>query len=214
MNILNPEVRLYRAAKESKPDCQVQGEKLLIKGSKVDKIIRVLPGALEDPHFVYEQNVRAAMSKYPTGESLTEVIWRTLIANRGAWEPGMPSRKAPDEYGKDYELAKFFTANKILEICRKEGAEPSGLYMSMIQTLGKYNLCMTRGGYIGLFPLDTQVKDEVAIFHGCDTPFVIRRSASHQDGSHTVIGECYVHGMMQGELFERPGVTRKMVTLR
>jgi hypothetical protein len=67
-------------------------------------------------------------------------------------------------------------------------------------------------GYIGLLPLATKIGDEVAIFHGCDTPFVIRRSEPAQ--LYKLIGECYVHGMMQGELFENPRFSIENIAIR
>jgi hypothetical protein len=211
---LCPEYRLYRAAKESKPECQVESEQLLIKGSRVDSIILVLPGPLDSAPYFYEESVRAIMREYPTGEPLTEVIWRTLIANRSALAQGSPLRKAPDEYEKDYKLARFISGNEVVELSWKTGLEPDGFCQSLSQTRGRYNLCITYGGYIGLFPLNTQLGDEIAVIHGCDTPFVVRRSTTDRDGSYTVIGECYIHGMMQGELFESPRFTVETIKLR
>lgn len=52
---------------------------------------------------------------------------------------------------------------------------------------------------VGLAPRGTRVGDEIWIFLGAATPFVIRRI----DGeSYILIGECFVHGIMKGEAME------------
>ena len=210
---LVPEYRLYRASLESEPECRIRNKKLLIKGSRVDNIILVLPGALDRAPVFYEDAVCALLKEYPTKEPLVEAIWRTLIANRAAQAAGRGPRKAPDEYGEDFKLAKFLTGNQVVGFSWKTGLEPPGLYQSLAWTRGRYNLCITYGGYIGLFPLNAKLRDEIAVFHGCDTPFVIRRSATHQNRTYTIIGECYIHGMMEGEFFESPRFPVETITL-
>jgi hypothetical protein len=211
---LVPEYRLYRASLESKPQFHIQNEKLLIKGSRVDNVILVLPGALDRAPAFYEDSVRALLKEYPTKEPVVETIWRTLIANRAAFAAGCEPRKAPDEYGEDFKLGKFLTGNQVIAVSEKTGLEPPGLYNSLAYTRGRYNLCITYGGYIGLLPLNAKMSDEIVVFHGCDTPFVIRHSATHDNRTYSIIGECYIHGMMQGELFESPRFPVETITLR
>lgn len=50
-------------------------------------------------------------------------------------------------------------------------------------------------GFFGLGPAITQVDDLVCVLFGADTPFVLRRVGSR----YKVVGECYVHGLMQGQ---------------
>ena len=38
--------------------------------------------------------------------------------------------------------------------------------------------------------------DVVCVFLGCPTSVVLREA---DDGNFTVVGECYIHGMMEGE---------------
>ncbi|TWU76241.1 hypothetical protein ED733_004756 [Metarhizium rileyi] len=62
----------------------------------------------------------------------------------------------------------------------------------------KHALCFTEDRLIGLMPLTTQTGDIVVIIHGCDVPFVIR--PSKREGHYCLVGECYVHGVMNGEM--------------
>ena len=48
---------------------------------------------------------------------------------------------------------------------------------------------------IGLGPAAATKGDIVAILYGCSVPVVLRKSG---DGEVTLVGECYVHGLMAG----------------
>jgi hypothetical protein len=57
---------------------------------------------------------------------------------------------------------------------------------------------------IGLGPQDVAVGDRVCILYGCSVPVLLRRcegdpNVSNAKLRHTFVGECYVHGMMDGE---------------
>ena len=53
----------------------------------------------------------------------------------------------------------------------------------------------TNDGYIGLAPIATKPGDQVCILLGCQSPLVLRPCG---DGSHRVVGECYIDGFMDG----------------
>lgn len=56
---------------------------------------------------------------------------------------------------------------------------------------------VTHMGYIGIGPADTKAGDTVCILNGGQTPYVVRGV----DGARwNFIGECYVHGIMDGEV--------------
>jgi hypothetical protein len=54
-------------------------------------------------------------------------------------------------------------------------------------------------GYVGVVPSHSKPEDVICIFYGCVKPFVLRRSGS----GFELIGEAYVHGIMDGEFVER-----------
>lgn len=54
-------------------------------------------------------------------------------------------------------------------------------------------------GLMGLVPDGVAAGDEICILFGGYTPFVIRRL---EGGNYEFIGECYVHGLMNGEAME------------
>jgi len=209
---IEPTLRMYQAALESKTEYEIQGENLHIKGSIVDKVILVLPGALHNPPGFYQDIVTTVLAEYPTGEPLHEAVWRALIANRAAPDQDL-LRKAPEKYGPQFERIRDKVNNWTVS-ATGELETPLEYLQSLNQTRGRHNLCVTYGGYIGLLPLTTKFGDDIAIFHGCDTPFIIRYSKAHGGNSYTLIGECYIHGMMEGELFEDARFPVEKIELR
>lgn len=64
----------------------------------------------------------------------------------------------------------------------------------------RHNRCffISSKGYMGLGPLGTQIGDKICVLLGCDQPLLIRRVGDHQ----VVVGQCYVYGMMYGEMID------------
>lgn len=72
---------------------------------------------------------------------------------------------------------------------------------------------VTDGGYLGAFPDSVQRGDVVCVLRGCHVPLVLRPVGEGQgEGRFEVLGECYVHGIMNGEAV-RGGEDNKMVLL-
>jgi hypothetical protein len=60
------------------------------------------------------------------------------------------------------------------------------------------------GAYLGIGPCDTEPGDLIFIILGSDVPYVLRRNSKND--KLQLIGEAYVHGIMDGEVFERSQV--------
>ena len=56
-------------------------------------------------------------------------------------------------------------------------------------------LCVTRTGRLGLVPNSAREGEEILVFPGAVTPFVVRRSGN----SRKLVGDCYIRGLMHGE---------------
>jgi hypothetical protein len=68
---------------------------------------------------------------------------------------------------------------------------------------------ITKKGYIGLGPKEIERDDEVAVLVGGHTPFVLRRASEKVIDSelgtkqcYTLVGDSYIHGLMDGKAFE------------
>lgn len=54
-------------------------------------------------------------------------------------------------------------------------------------------------GFMGLAPLTAAKRDEVWVVLGAETPMLLRR---RDDGYHSFVGECFVYGIMHGEVMK------------
>ena len=66
-------------------------------------------------------------------------------------------------------------------------------------------LVWTKKGYLGLAPASAAVNDYVCILFGGSVPFVLRKGnlPSSQERHFKLVGECYVHGIMDGEVLAK-----------
>jgi hypothetical protein len=59
---------------------------------------------------------------------------------------------------------------------------------------------ITKQGYIGIGPLILQGGDICCVLFGAKTPFILRRDG---DSTYQLVGECYIEGVMGGEVIEK-----------
>jgi hypothetical protein len=138
---------------------------------------------------------------YFTGESWFEVQWRTMVADR--------SRKqtpAPDEFAQHYRHIRRWCRGEIMKNMKVSvQTQLVGItnpVMNSIINLAKlYKLCRTQKGYVGLVSISTSSTDKIVIIRGAEMPFVLRPSEKRA-GFYEFIGACYIHGLMQGEVFD------------
>jgi hypothetical protein len=64
-------------------------------------------------------------------------------------------------------------------------------------------LAITRTGHVGLVPGSAEVGDEIVVILGCSMPLLLRRQ--EQSKARRVIGECYFHRMMDGQVVNAAG---------
>ncbi|KAH8590966.1 heterokaryon incompatibility protein-domain-containing protein [Bisporella sp. PMI_857] len=67
--------------------------------------------------------------------------------------------------------------------------------LSTLALMGR-NLVTSKSGWLGMAPKAAQVGDLIAIVYGCSFPAVLRPN----EDCYWLIGECYVDGIMDGEL--------------
>ena len=54
---------------------------------------------------------------------------------------------------------------------------------------------------LGLAPQSVKEQDLICIIYGCSVPVVLRPVKENDKCHHVLIGECYIHGMMDGKAF-------------
>ena len=76
-------------------------------------------------------------------------------------------------------------------------------YAVELKRLHSRRVIITDSGYVGLAPSHVMKGDRICIFLGADAPYAIR---SGTNGSFTLVGDCYIYGIMQGEFFDKNSV--------
>jgi hypothetical protein len=67
-------------------------------------------------------------------------------------------------------------------------------------SLAQRALITTKTGYVGLVPASVRSGDVLAILSGCNFPVALRPC---RDDLYQVVGECYIHGLMDGEILNQ-----------
>lgn len=82
-------------------------------------------------------------------------------------------------------------------------------FASSLHASFERRFCITKNGYVGLVPLLSRPGDLICIIFGGDTPYLVRPTACTDEGvvveelKCQLVGECYIHGMMDGEMISR-----------
>jgi hypothetical protein len=156
---------------------------------------------------------------YPSGETLEEVEWRAAIGNKPlassfdgissktiyygikaliAAKPSSDAELYLPSMGQNASALLELTARMHADQTRNPGAVVEGYVGPLMQFLQGRKFCLVDNRYVGWVPLHAELGDEIVVFHGGRVPFAIRKCTEHV-GRSIVIGEAYVHGIMNGE---------------
>ncbi|PMD37038.1 HET-domain-containing protein [Hyaloscypha variabilis F] len=196
-------------------------DELIMRGilfDQVDKIITLshrpldyLPLNEERDQASYLEKCDAAVQalpSYPTGDSLFDVQWRTLIGDRT--EDGSElNEEDRDRMRQSYlscrENLKVrlpnYADNRIETKDFLTGADGYDFESAAFYGMASHvTMCVTKGGYIGLVPKNAIEGDWISVLHGCPVPFVLRKSTERDGDIFQLVQKVYVHGIMSGEL--------------
>lgn len=170
--------------------------------------------------------LRYARQPYPTGQPLDEVFWRSLIADTQferpapatlgvgcrAWERIMHRvagfRLRPDDAEEDKgETYDALPREEDMAVPNMAADPQFSLALewnsARVMAATGRAMAVTKDGYVAVVPPKTEVGDLVCVFYGLNTPFLVRPQVNtHSDGGTRLVrlvGEAYVHGMMDGQ---------------
>ncbi|KAH7357189.1 hypothetical protein BKA65DRAFT_222136 [Rhexocercosporidium sp. MPI-PUGE-AT-0058] len=146
---------------------------LVVQGYSFDDIMSVFHGFDDSESSVTLLNVFASIK--PTNVHITlETFWRTVQADQ---RDGMRLGKVIHDIDES-----AFDQDKLLELGFCKGR----------------CLVLTSQGHLCLAPVRSKVGDKIVVLVGGKVPYILRVG----DGGFEVVGESYVHGIMDGEILD------------
>lgn len=194
----------------------IKGAKLTVRGIPLGTITSTHASSLQagDPPTTTIQDITVEQSwapttpsspYLPTGETTQQAYLRTIVGDLLTIRGSTPVKRGHAmSFDKLHDFQKQDDENEYMAEMRKL-TEVMGPMKIMT---GHRRFAYLDGGYMGLVPRRAEVGDEVFIFRGGQVPFVVRRRWG-DDGvggwkrEWTFVGECYVHGVMDGEAMMR-----------
>jgi hypothetical protein len=154
-----------------------------------------------------------------------DFYWRVLC--RDMWQPletgGTGAhRRIQTEYRGAYELWKAFILDDRQRTLILQNTDDNARFQcfhaSVCGAIANKRFFVTREGYLGMGPNALQAGDEVYVINGSNFPFVLKKSdCSNLDRQpedeiqmipfpiFRLIGDCYVHTIMDGEVCQNGG---------
>lgn len=184
---------------------------LYAKGICLDTIEKLSPRApqgmilrecLQMGGWTYDEDIVSAVP---------DSLWRTLVADRGPNGANAPSWYRRACLG----CFAYVTQNGDLSTgtLMENQYTPSNMvtFLKRVQEVvwdRKFLLSKGSGRegdkpLFGLAPTTAQEGDLICILYGCSVPVILRKMGSDSDPFYHLIGEAYVHGMMDGEAFTK-----------
>ncbi len=131
-------------------------------------------------------------------------FWRTLIANRTA------DGQNPPPYLEKVCQYVFDHRDKTRDSVTTETddyPEQVTQFLARVRSIiwARRMISTEQGALLGLAPEETQKGDLICILFGCSVPVVLRKEIADKrtgDYHYKIVGECYIHGMMDGEALD------------
>ncbi|KAI1331322.1 heterokaryon incompatibility protein-domain-containing protein [Xylariaceae sp. FL0255] len=209
------DVPSYKASGDREPRFSIDGVRLRIDGMIVDTITESQPVGIitRQSNFSVERawlppNGDAA---YVAGGTLGEAIKHCIIADMGRVNDVIVAAAKDDGIFERGVAVDW-------DLLDRSAAGLSTIEAKRQRYLINDIKCMSTGrrifttaqGYIGLGPAAANVGDKVCVFLGGRMLHVMRPI---DDGNFEYVGECYVHGMMDGEALQACGQTSTFAVL-
>jgi hypothetical protein len=175
---------------------------LSVKGFKIDTITQLAQRASEGIIF-YEWLELGGCKLSENGDEIPDKFWRTLVADRG---PDCANASSWYHRALLYCLSHS-TGNPDIntkDLIAEYEAESSLVvnFLRRVQSViwNRKFLNCAESDWVGLAPMAAQVGDVVTVLYGCSVPVLLRPMPNAVNVEWwNVVGECYVHGIMDGE---------------
>jgi hypothetical protein len=159
-------------------------------------------------------NIASAAKPYPTGEDFTEAYARMIVCNQKptlAWFQRGADDPNDDFFREGYRLNRLKSGEpRPNGINQKTGLQYAKSINSV--TAGR-RFCATERQYLGWVPGDAAPGDIICILLGAETPYILRPD-ENDSKYYKLVGETYIHGIMQGEALKWDRILRREFKIR
>lgn len=227
----DPAIRVYSAGGEGnelKMRVTTNQNKLEMPGQFFDVIVTVGTSCAEHPNAVYPADlVRVVINRlneaealvgklpaYPTGEPVETAFWTTMISDSREFNT-RGSKAFANEYGRAKEVLQMLLYDDDAgpSVIEEKYTTARDYVQRMFVAYDPMRFCITEKGYMGLCPNGTRAGDVCYILHGMQTPYIMRRTAGHDSEQLRLVGQCYIHGIMDGEACSLPAHTPRDIQI-
>ncbi|OQE20725.1 hypothetical protein PENFLA_c016G06074 [Penicillium flavigenum] len=159
------------------------------------------------------------LTSYRTAEKVKHAFWMTLIGGKthDQSQATMAYRNRFEAFAEvvadspKRTVSRLFGAHsqRSTTQLREQHQMASEYTSALASTADNRSWCTTNDGLMGLVPSEAQPGDAVFVSLGSQVPLVVRQDRLH----YTLVGECYMHGIMKGEALKYPGSNPEDITI-
>lgn len=144
-------------------------------------------------------------------QSVREAFWRTITGNRTAKINPLPKSMA-----KKFKMYESFTKklrSREIPLLDKPTGEVAWGDIFKLAPLQEFSnsvmrcwigrrVCITKKGLIGIVPTFSKLGDKIVVIPEMQTPLILRECGTQDSSKYQIVGECYIHGIMNEEIFQ------------
>ncbi|PVH74918.1 hypothetical protein DL98DRAFT_18237 [Cadophora sp. DSE1049] len=173
---------------------------LNIKGAVIDSVqdarsvvVNFETKRILGPKKMFEREWLVEPPVHTGKHSTVDIFWRTVLTDRWVTSDGTISRISPNVPGIPETFPTDPAGERELKYIAQNRLE---------KDLLGFKHFISSEGRAGMVPWDAEPEDIIVVFLGAQAPFALRKSAKHGQQFYKLIGECYVHGIMDGEVLD------------
>ncbi|KAI1461666.1 heterokaryon incompatibility protein-domain-containing protein [Annulohypoxylon moriforme] len=170
---------------------------------------------------------RSTVANATAQDSINQLCLPTYVTEKGVFEAFVSTLSvqtnggSPDERGEEVEdmvdsAEAWFQQNvgwsshpaswvtKIWHTVRDKWYPGAGMLFqaALLRSCVGRRFFITKRGFIGIGPACMRSGDLVAVILGVPVPFIVRKTGDQDSENYILLGECYVDGIMEGELVQ------------
>jgi hypothetical protein len=154
---------------------------------------------------------RLARGEYKGGGTWVDAHWRTICGNL-IHEDGEVRKARPEDKVKikrNQALCIHDDVQFLNHRGEEEGLNRSAMvHIAVAGALSERRAFITKDGFLSLGPEGLRIGDHVFILSGSNVPFALgaldKKKTGELKTQYRLVGDCYVHGIMNGEMYENP----------